>query len=303
MLLILSGPTACGKSAVAAALGRLTGGEVICADAFQLYAGLPVLTARPGPEELAAAPHHLYGSVFLSEDMDAARYARMAESVIAEVQSRGRLAIVTGGSGLYIKALTHGLSPLPPADSALRAELDTLPPEELIARLLTVDPGAAVTVNLSNPRYVQRALEIAILTGRPAAELKTSFSAGPRPGIRGIYLHRDRAEIYDRINRRTLEMIASGAMEEVRTVPPDISVTARKTIGLEELRRTLAGDMTTGDAVAAIQQTTRRYAKRQMTWFRRETWMETIDATGKDPQEIARMVSQSLGDEGAIPER
>ncbi|HEX2749530.1 MAG TPA: isopentenyl transferase family protein, partial [Verrucomicrobiales bacterium] len=135
MLLVLCGPTACGKSAVAAALGRLTGGEVICADAFQLYDGMPVLTAQPGPEERAAAAHHLYGSISLTEEMDAARYVRLAEKVIAEVQSRGRLPILTGGSGLYLKAITHGLSPLPPGDPGLRAELDALEPAELTARL------------------------------------------------------------------------------------------------------------------------------------------------------------------------
>lgn len=291
MLLVISGPTACGKSAVAAALARLTGGEVVCADAFQLYAGMPILTAQPGPEELTAAPHYLYGSVALTEDMDAARYARMAEEVIADIQARGRLAIVTGGSGLYIKALTHGLSPLPPADSALRAALEALPLEELTARLLDIDPMAAATVNLRNPRYVQRALEIAILSGRPAADLKTSFAAGLRPGIHGIYLHRERAELYERINRRTHEMMAAGVLDEIRALPLDLSRTAQKTIGLSELRQTLAGGLPVEEAISAIQQTTRRYAKRQTTWFRRETWMWPVDTTGRPSEETASSIA------------
>ena len=296
MLLVLTGPTASGKSAVALALASLTGGEIVCADAFQLYAGLPVLTAQPSAADFAAVPHHLYGSVALSEEMDAARYARMAESAIAGIQDRGRLAIVTGGSGLYVKALTHGLSPLPPVDPELRAQLEALPADELAARLLAADPGAGATVNLRNPRYVQRALELTLLTGRPVAEVKTSFATGPRPGIRGVCLHRDRAELYDRINRRTGEMIAAGALDEVRAVSAgELSATAGKTIGLTELRRCLAGELAPDEAIASIRQTTRHYAKRQMTWFRRETWMQTVDATGLDAEAIAGAVVSRAG--------
>ena len=286
-MLLLTGPTACGKSAVALALARLTGGEIVCADAFQLYAGLPVLTAQPSAADMAALPHHLYGSVALPEDMDAARYAHMAAIRIAEIEQRGRLAIVTGGSGLYIKALTHGLSPLPPADPALRAELDALSAEERTARLLSLDPVAGESVSLQNPRYVQRALEIALLTGQPVAAQRTSFAGGPRPGIRGIFLSRPREELYARINARTLAMMEHGALDEVRALPAVVSATAEKTIGLRELRAVLAGTMLPADAVTAIQQTTRRYAKRQETWFRRETWLETVACGERSAEEIA----------------
>ncbi len=300
MVLILTGPTACGKSDVALALARRTGGEVVCADAFQLYAGLPVLTAQPSAADMAAVPHHLYGSVPLTEDLDAAKFARMAQNCVAEIEARGKPAIVTGGSGLYIKALTHGLSPLPPADAGLRAELDALTAEERVSRLLALDPAAGQSVSLTNPRYVQRALEIAILTGRPVAAQRTSFATGPRPGVRGIFLHRDRDELYARINARTLAMLEDGALDEVRTLPPEISTTAAKTIGLRELRAVLAGQMALSDAIAAIQQTTRRYAKRQETWFRRETWMETVECTGRSAEEIAVGV-QALAARGAVP--
>jgi tRNA dimethylallyltransferase len=286
-MLLLTGPTACGKSDVALALAKRTGGEVVCADAFQLYACLPVLTAQPSAADMTAVPHHLYGSVPLTEDMDAAKFARMARECVAEIESRGRLAIVTGGSGLYIKAFTHGLSPLPPADAALRAKLDALTAEERVTRLLAQDPAAGESVPLANPRYVQRALEIALLTGRPVAEQRQSFAAGPRPGIRGIFLQRDRDELYARINARTLAMLEHGALDEVRALPPDISATAAKTIGLRELRAVLAGEMTLAEATATIQQTTRRYAKRQVTWFRRETWMETVPCGGRTAEEIA----------------
>lgn len=293
-MLILTGPTACGKTDVAVALAQRTGGEIVCADAFQLYAGLPVLTAQPSAADRAAAPHHLYGTVPLTEDMDAAKFARMAESCVAEISARGKLPIVTGGSGLYIKALTHGLSPLPPADAKLRAELDVLSNEERAARLLELDPAAGETVPLANPRYVQRALEIVMLTGRPAAEQRTSFAAGPRPGIRGIFLRRSREELYARINARTLAMLEQGAPDEVRALPPAISATAEKTIGLRELRAVLAGELSLTDAAAAIQQTTRRYAKRQETWFRRETWMEPVECAGRNAEEIADAILQRM---------
>jgi tRNA dimethylallyltransferase len=289
-MLVLTGPTACGKTDIGLALARRMGGEIVCADAFQLYAGLPVLTAQPTAADRAEVPHHLYGTVPLTEEMDAARYARIAEACVAEIEGRDRLAIVTGGSGLYIKALTHGLSPLPPADAPLRVELEALTAEERTARLLALDPVAGETVPLSNPRYVQRALEIAILTGRPVAEQRTSFQSGPRAGIRGIFLQRDRAELYDRINARTLAMMEHGALEEVRALTGDLSATAEKTIGLRELRAVLAGGMSMADAISAIQQTTRRYAKRQETWFRRETWMETVECGGRSAEEIAEII-------------
>ncbi len=294
MPVILCGPTASGKSAVAAALGRLLGGGIVCGDAFQLYQGLPILTAQPGPGERAQAPHLLYGSVPPGEDMDAARYARMAGDALAGIQARGLRPILTGGSGLYLKAVTHGLSPLPPVDAALRAELEALPPPELATRLLALDPGAAATVNLRNPRYVQRALEIVLLTGRPAAEWKTSFAQGPRPGLRAFILQRDRAELHDRVNQRTLAMVEEGVLAEVAALPPDLSATAAKTIGLRELTAVLRGGLPLAEAVTAIQQATRQYAKRQITWFRRETWMEPVDCTARAPGEIAAEIHRRL---------
>ena len=286
-MLLLTGPTASGKSAIAIAIARLTGGEIVCADAFQLYTGLPILTAQPAPEDMEIRPHHLYGSVPLTDEMDAARFARLAQACIAEITARGKLPIITGGSGLYIKALTHGLSPLPAANAALRMELDALTNEELSARLLALDPDAGATINLRNPRYVQRALEIAMLTGQPVAAQKTSFTSGPLPGIQAFYLHREREELYARINARTHQMLAAGVREEVGALPASLSLTAQKTIGLRELQAVTAGTLSLKDAVAAIQQNTRRYAKRQGTWFRRETWMKTVNAAGRSAEDIA----------------
>ncbi len=274
-VVVITGPTASGKSAVAAAVARRTGGEIVCADAYQLYAGLPILTAQPSPEEQAAAPHHLYGSVPLDGEMDAAAYARMAEACIADIQSRGRLPILCGGGGLYIKAVTHGLAPLPPGDEALRTRLAAEPPEALIAQLLALDPAAAQTLDLRNPRYVERALEICLLTGRPASELRSNFAAGPRAEFVAHAFLPGRETLYARVNTRTLAMFAQGVLDEVRALKGrPLSATAAKTLGLGEIQSLLTGALSLPEAVKAIQQATRRYAKRQGSWFRRETWMQ-----------------------------
>lgn len=294
-VLVIAGPTASGKSAVAAAVARHTGGEVVCADAYQLYAGLPILTAQPSAEELAAAPHHLYGCVPLTEEMDAAAYSRMAEECIAGIHARGRLPILCGGGGLYIKALTHGLAPLPPGDETLRAQLAAQPAEDLVAQLLALDPAAEQTVNLRNPRYVERALEICLLTGRPASELRSNFAAGPRPEFTGHLILPEREWLYTRVNARTLEMFAQGVVEEVRALDGlPLSATAAKTLGMREIQSLLAGEISESAAVEAIQQATRRYAKRQCSWFRRETWMQTHGPDISSAEDLAEVICGSL---------
>ena len=294
-VLVIAGPTASGKSAVAAAVAQRTGGEVVCADAYQLYAGLPILTAQPSAEEQAAAPHHLFGSVPLDDEMDAAAYARMAAACLADIQSRGRLPILCGGGGLYLKAVTHGLAPLPPADEALRARLAAESPEALVAQLLALDPAAAQTVNLRNPRYVERALEICLLTERPASELRSNFAAGPRPEFTGHVILPEREMLYTRVNARTLEMFAQGVVEEVRALAGSpLSATAAKTLGLREIQSLLNGGLSMPQAVEAIQQATRRYAKRQGTWFRRETWMQMHGPEWPGVEPLAEAIAGAL---------
>lgn len=156
------GPTGSGKSALAVELAERWGGEVVNADAFQLYRGLDICTAKPTSEERTRVPHHLYDVLALTEVGDAAFYSELARQVIDEIASRGKVPIVVGGSGLYVKALTHGLSPLP-SDASLRSKLEHLTARERVAWLLMRDPHAATTVNLKNDRYVTRALEICSL--------------------------------------------------------------------------------------------------------------------------------------------
>ena len=282
-VLVVAGATATGKSALAAALAARLDGEVICGDAFQLLAGLPVLTAQPGPAELALAPHHLYGAIAPDAPMDAARFAALATPVIDDVIARGRLPIVTGGSGLYLKALTHGLSPLPPPDAALRRELEALPADEAVRRLLALDPAAADTLNLRNPRHVQRALEICILAGRPASTLRTSFDRGPDPRWAGLHLVRERADLHARIDARTRLMLQADVVDEAAAAAArGLAPTAARAIGFAEFAAVAAGTLSPDAAAEAVAAATRRYAKRQDTWFRRETWMHPLAAAPDD---------------------
>ncbi len=294
--LYLTGPTGSGKSAVALLLAEATGGEIIAADAYQIYQKIPILTAQPTASDLARVPHHLYGTVPVSEDMDAGRFEKMALKTIAEVQARGRLPVVCGGSGLYIKALTHGLSPLPPGDPGLRRELELLSPEELADRLMQLDPGSAEQLNLQNPRHVTRALEICLLTGQPASALKQSW-AMPRSGVRGVFLDLPRPELYDRINARTHAMVAAGVVAEVAALDEnELSSTASKVIGLWDFRAVADEATSLQEAIASVQQTTRHYAKRQATWFRREEAFVQIPVSPLDSAlETAARIARIFG--------
>jgi tRNA dimethylallyltransferase len=294
--LYLTGPTACGKSAAALLLAELTGGEIICADAYQVYREIPLLTAQPDAADLARVPHHLYGSVPVTDDMDAGRFEKTALAAIAAVQSRGRLPIVCGGSGLYLKALTHGLSPLPPGDPELRRQLELLSPGELAERLMKLDPGSAAQLNLQNPRHVTRALEICLLTGQPASELKQSW-AMPRSGVRGVYLDLPREIVYDRINVRTHAMVAAGVVAETAALDEDtLSATASKAIGLWDFRAVADEATSLPEAIASVQQTTRHYAKRQATWFKRETAFVNVPVSPLDTApETAEKIRRIFG--------
>src|SRR5215470_10663828 len=164
------GPTATGKSELAADVASEIGAEIVSADAFQVYRGLDLLTAKPDASTLAKAPHHLIGTTSLHEEMNAEKYRRAASRVIEEINSRSKLAIVVGGSGLYVKALTHGLVSLPQSDPKLREELNAMTLDQLHARLIKLDPEAAQRIDTKNRRRVIRTLEICLLTGKPASE-------------------------------------------------------------------------------------------------------------------------------------
>ncbi len=265
------GPTGSGKSAVALKLAQRWGGEIVNADAYQLYAGIPTITAAPSSEDKSRVPHHLYEVCALEEELNVVRYVSMAEAVINEIQGRGRRAIVVGGSGLYIKGLTHGLADSPPGDPGLRQAMEEVSEADRVAWLQKLDLAGARQMNLRNPRYVMRALEMTLLAGVPASVLKAGWKRDEPEGVEGIAVSWERAALYERINRRVESMIQGGALEEVAALPETVSQTALKAIGVREIQAYLRGDCSLHEAIEAIQQASRRYAKRQGSWFRRES--------------------------------
>lgn len=284
--LYIAGPTGTGKSAVAIAVARRVGGEVVNADAYQLYRGLEILSAAPTPTEQAQVPHHLFGCLGVEQPNNAGRFAALATPAIDAILERGARPIIVGGSGLYLKSLTHGLSDLPRADPSLRAELDTLSDVDLIARLHKLDPTGATQINLQNRRYVERAVEISTLSGRPMSEL-TSAWRDAKPDLDAILLDRPRDQLYTRIDTRVPQMIAAGLLDEIRALPPQLSDTAEKAIGIRQVRDHLAGTLSLEQCVADIQQASRRYAKRQLTWFRRETAFQSVCLSETESAESA----------------
>lgn len=274
----ICGPTASGKSALALEMARKLDGEIVNADAFQLYRGLDVLTAAPPSEERAIVPHHLYGVLDPSMKTDAGTYMRMAKTVIAEIQSRGKTPIITGGSGLYLKFLTHGPAPLPQGDAKLRAELDARPLEDLVAELRSLDPVEAARTALQNRRFVSRALEICLLTGQKASDLRDQWESQTREisaSLRGVVIRRTRPDLHARIAARTRMMLDGGAIEEVAALSK-VSTNCEKAIGFREIRALIAGETDRATCEELINAATRQYAKRQETWFRREKWLKPL---------------------------
>lgn len=287
--IFILGPTGCGKSRLAVELAeRLGGAEIVSADAYQVYRRMPILTAAPDAELTSRVLHHLIGILDVTENNDAAVHARRAEQAIADIQRRGLVPIVTGGSGLYVKFISHGISPAPPSDAALREQLEALPLPELVARLQELDPEGAAHTDLQNPRYVRRNLEIVMLGGKPLSHWQQNWlrpPAGP-----GFVLTRDTAELDARIAARARCMVEQGVADEVAALGA-LSHTAAKTLGLAQVRSYLAGDISRAELESALALTTRQYAKRQRTWLRRESWLQAVPMGADSVEHILRLLS------------
>ncbi len=283
------GPTAVGKSEIAADVASACNGEIISADAFQIYTGLGLLTAKPDDATRNKVPHHLVGLIPLAKPMDAGRFRRLAIRAINDVISRGKQAFVVGGSGLYVRAITHGLSALPAANAALRENLSGLSVAELLVQLAQLDPETARSIDPKNKHRIVRAVEICVLTGRPASELRQQKAPAIEP--RGVFLLRDRAELYGRIDGRVETMFANGVVEEVADVGK-MSATAAKTLGLTEIRELISGKISQPECIARIQQASRRYAKRQLTWFSRQTNFEPLNLSRCGSSEAIELITR-----------
>jgi tRNA dimethylallyltransferase len=299
------GPTASGKSDVAADVARELSAEIVSADAFQIYRGLDLLTAKPEGGTLQRVPHHLIGITPLHEEMNAEKFRQAASRAIDEIHSRGKVAIVVGGSGLYIKALTHGLVPLPESDRKLREKLNAMSLNELRSELIRLDPRSAGKIDINNKRRLVRAVEICLLTNRPASAVvaevdsyAVDLAKADDPGRRrftiaatGVFVFRDREDLYTRINDRVQAMFQKGVIEEVRAATA-MGATASQMIGFRQIRDLLAGKMSILQCIAEIQQATRRYARRQLTWFRHQSNFEPLNLSLFTHSEGVKWISQ-----------
>jgi len=291
------GPTAVGKTALAIELAEKFDAEIVNGDAFQVYRGLDVLTAKPDAEAQRCVRHHLLGQIPLSETMSAAIFRELACGALADIHLRKKNAIVVGGSGLYLKGITHGFDQVPPPDPKLRDELSALPLKELAEQLRKLSPELAARTDLRNPRRLVRAMEIASAsmvvpkTSILAADVVRGLRSATAASACGVLLLRDRADLYQRINDRVNAMFRAGVEKEVRVLP-EVGPTADSALGLEEIRALIAGQISREECIAKIQQATRRYAKRQLTWFRHQTSFPPLNLTPFSHREAVRAITQ-----------
>ena len=301
-LLAVVGPTASGKSWLAVELAKQYQGEVVSADSMQIYREMDIATAKPTPAEQQGVPHHLID--FLAPDtfFSVADYTRLAHEVIAQIHGRGHLPILAGGTGLYVDAVVDNLDFSPIAsDPQLRKELQNLGEEHgpgyLHEMLQQVDPSCAAQLHPNNRGRVIRALEVYQLTGIPMSEHQRRSRLKP-PRYRTCLLglcFRDRGHLYDRIDRRVDAMLQAGLVEEARRVCGLYGGTARQAIGYKELGPFLAGEQPLEVCVERLKQATRNYAKRQITWFRKNQkihWLTVDDA--EKPADLLKMAQNVI---------
>jgi tRNA dimethylallyltransferase len=294
---VVAGPTASGKTALAVALARRLGGEIVNADSQQVYRGLDVGTAKPSAAERAAVPHHLLDLVAPGEGMDAARFVGLADAAIRDVASRGRLPIVAGGTGLYVRALLHGVVAAPGRDPALRARLEQeaerLGRPALHARLAAIDPASAGRIRPNDLVRIIRALEIAA-GGQLPSELHASHSfREDRYDAALLALDPPRAELHARIDTRVREMFGGGLLDEARTLlaPAGGAPPPRLPLAYAEAIAVVRGELELEEAIRRVQVAHRRYARRQIVWLRAERGVEWLRPP-VDVEALARRVEK-----------
>ncbi len=294
---ILFGPTSSGKTEASILLARELGTEIISADSMQLYRLMDIGTGKPAPSQLAEVRHHLIDVIWPDETWSAGRFADEASRTMERLSGEGRIPVIVGGTGLYIKALTRGLMEAPQADEALRAEL-LKKEEDLYGLLEEMDPETARILAPADTRRILRALEVQIKTKRAASELKRDLTMPLPYDFIKVGLTRDRAELYTLIEDRVDRMLMDGLVQEVREVlgrrkPP--SKTAMQAIGYKEVEGFLMGQYPYEEAVRLIKRNTRRYAKRQFTWFKKEEGAVWVDVSGlKGADEIYGRLKEAL---------
>jgi tRNA dimethylallyltransferase len=279
--IFIAGPTAAGKSEVALLLAEKLRGEIISVDSMQVYRGLDIGTAKPSTEERQRVPHHLIDVVDLTEPFDAAHFIRLAQAAVADIQSRGRSPIFCGGTGLYFKAFLEGLGEAPPADEALRADLEKIPLPELLKELAEKDPTTLEKIDRQNPRRVIRAIEVIRLTGKPFSAQRATWQprADTQHATRLFALSRESTDLHARINTRVDIMFQRGLVNEVNHLMHHglaENKTAMQAIGYRQVVEHLRGERSLAETIELVKIRTRQFAKRQMTWFRHQADVKWI---------------------------
>ena len=273
-LIVVVGPTGSGKSALAVELAKHYGAPIISTDSRQVYRGLPIGTAQPTADELAAAKHYFIADREVEDNFNCGRYETEALALLEEMFRDNRYVVAVGGSGLYVKALCEGMDSLPEADDAVREMLKSRLESEgigsLVEELRRLDPKYAEEVDICNPARVMRALEVCLTTGKPYSEQRSGTVAERWFNIVKIGTDMPRDVLYERIDRRVDMMVEAGLVEEARTMYPKRELNSLQTVGYREMFDYFDGTITREEAIELIKRNSRRYAKRQMTWFRRD---------------------------------
>ena len=297
-LVVLAGPTASGKTALALALAARFPAEIVSCDSVAVYRGLDIGSAKPTPEERALVPHHLVDILTPDEPCTAGHYARLAREAIAGITQRGRLPIVAGGTGLYLRALLDGLSPAPPRDEALREKLRVRAkksPAQLHRILARLDPAAARAIHANDVPKLIRAIEVTLHARRPITQHWQKQGREALTGYCVLRLGLDppRVALYDRINRRADAMFGRGLEEETARLVEQYGYDCRPlaSLGYAQALDVLRGTLIREEAVAQCAQGHRNYAKRQLTWFRRDAQMHWFSGFGSDPEIQSRALA------------
>ena len=297
----LAGPTAVGKSEIALALAEKIGGEIVSVDSMQVYRGLDLGTAKPSPAERARVRHHLVDVADLTEHFDAAKFVALAKGAVAEIQSRGKVPVFCGGTGLYFRAFLAGLGDAPPADEVLRGELEKTPVETLLRELAERDPVAFERIDRQNPRRIIRAVEVIRLTGKPFSVQRADWKGASRiapHASRQFAFSRSNSELQRRIGLRVDEMFRRGLVAETEQLLKRglaDNKTAMQALGYRQVAEQLRGERSLDETIDLVKIRTRQFAKRQMTWFRRQMEWQWIELTVPDQPEI---VAAKLLDSG-----
>jgi tRNA dimethylallyltransferase len=286
LLFVILGPTGVGKTSLSIRIAKQFSAEILSADSRQFYREMKIGTAPPSASELQTVPHHFIGHLSIHDEYNVAKYETDALHLLENMFRSHRLALLTGGSGLYIRAICRGIDDLPDPDPVTRGKINSLFEEQgltiLQEMLREMDPLYYKTVDRSNPKRLMRALEVCMATGKPYSSLRKNVPAARDFRSVKIGLMRDKKDLAERINRRVNQMMADGFLEEAKRLYPCRDLNALNTVGYKELFLHIEEKLSLDEAIVKIKTNTRRYAKRQMTWFRKDEDIRWFDADNED---------------------